>query len=96
MTKHADITWEENTFVLSGELTFLNVMSVYEKSLPLFASVPSIPLDCANLQSSDSSGLALILEWKKWALQYGKSFQVSHFPENLLSIAKAAGLEELL
>lgn len=79
-----------------GDLTFASVMSVYEKSLPLFASRKDIHIDGSEIRSSDSAGLALILELKKHALNYNKTFEVSNLPTSLLSIAKAADLTGLV
>lgn len=96
MTKQADIMWDNGCFYLVGELAFSNVMSVYEKSLPLFASRKDICIDGSKIQSSDSAGLALILELKKYALNQQKTFKVANLPDNLMSIAKAAALTGLI
>lgn len=96
MTKQADITWDNDRFYLIGDFDFNNAMSIYEKSLSLFGSVKDIHIDGCKIQSSDSVGLALILELKKYALNGGKNFQVTNLPESLISIAKAAGLTDLV
>lgn len=98
MHKHADITFEnENkTFFVSGNLTFFNVMSVYEKSLLHLKETSFLHFDFSKLQSSDSAGLALIIEWMKLANESHKDIQFSHLPQNILTIAKAAGLHHLI
>lgn len=95
MLKQAGITLENNIFFISGDLDFFNVMSVYQTSLPLLEKPSVLHFDFSRLHSSDSAGLALIIEWMKWADTHRKSIQISHFPNNLLSIAKAAGLDQL-
>lgn len=93
MSKIADITLRDKTFFISGELNFANVMSVYEKSLPLIQQCPELNFDLAQLRSSDSSGLALFAEWIKLSKQQKKSIRFEHFSDSMLSVAKAAGMD---
>lgn len=96
MQKNADITFKENTFVLTGDLDFANVMSVYRSSLPAMIKNKELHFDFSQLKSSDSSGLALIIEWIKFATANHKSIRFSHLSKDLMSIAKAAGLDKLI
>jgi phospholipid transport system transporter-binding protein len=96
MQKIADITFQDNRFLLSGELDFFNVMSVYQKSLqPLNKSQEWI-FDFSQLKSSDSAGLALIIEWIKLAKEASKPVQFKYLSEDILSLAKAAGVDVML
>lgn len=93
--KIADITLRDKTFFISGDLNFTNVMSVYEKSLPLISQSPELIFDFTQLKSSDSSGLALFAEWVKLSKFQNKSIQFMHLSAELLSVAKAAGIESM-
>lgn len=93
MSKISDITLRNKTLFISGDLTFANVMSVYEKSLPLIQQCPELIFDLAHLQSSDSSGLALLAEWIKFSKQQKKSIRFLHLSDAMLSVAKAAGID---
>ena len=94
MQKKANIIFRDQQFFILGDLHFSNVMSLYEKSLIDF-NHHELVINFSELNSTDSSGLALIIEWLKFAKQKNKRIQFSHFPEQLLLIAKAAGIEEM-
>lgn len=94
--KQADIIFQENKFLISGELNFANVMAVYKKSLPQINKSTALEFDFSALKSSDSAGLALIIEWIKFAKANNKSIRFAHLSRDLLSIARAAGLGSLI
>ncbi len=94
--KTVDITYQDNTLKVSGTLSFSNVMSVYEKSLPYLTEQSKWIFDFSAVVSSDSAGLALMFEWIKLANIRQQSFQFLHVSQDLLSLAKAAGLLPLL
>jgi phospholipid transport system transporter-binding protein len=94
--KNADITFQDNQFLVTGDLNFSNVMSIYQKSLLQLAKRPEFNFDFSSLQSSDSSGLALMIEWIKLAKQRNKPIVIKHLSPDLLSIAKAAGLDKII
>ena len=96
MQKYADIIFNDNIFFIQGDLDFFNVMSVYEKSLPRVMASPLLQFDFSQLKSSDSSGLALIIEWIKLARQHNKKIHFLHLSKELMSIANAAGLDKLI
>lgn len=95
MQKHAEIIFRDKQFFVLGELHMSNVMSLYDKSLIDF-NEQVLTINFSELQASDSSGLALIIEWLKFAKQKNKRIKFLHFPEQLNLIAKAAGLEVML
>lgn len=95
-TQQADIIFHHEIFYLTGNLHFSNVMSVLEKSLSSFKKLPALVFDFSRLEASDSSGLALILEWIKLAKQYNKSIQFISLPKDLMEIAKAASLDKII
>lgn len=96
MQKQADIQLQDNQFLLTGELSFFNVMAVYEKSLLLLNQHPEFHFDFSKLISSDSSALALIIEWVKFAKIQNKKIHFHFLPEKLLSIARVSKLENLI
>lgn len=99
MQKHADITFNEHCFVLTGDICFANVMSLYAKSIPFIKEDlkrgGKIQFDFSQVHDSDSSGLALIIEWLRLADHDHTRFQFKSIPAGLLSIAKAARLESI-
>lgn len=96
MTKQADITFQNNIFSLSGELDFSNVMSVYQKSMPYLNACNEFIVDFSKLKDSNSSGLALIIEWIKFSKQCNKLIHFKSISSELMSIARVAGLEHII
>jgi phospholipid transport system transporter-binding protein len=93
MQKTADITIQDNQFLISGDLNFTNVMSVYKKSLQQSQQCPELTFNFSQLKSSDSAGLALIIEWIKLAKQLNKPVRFTHLSADIMSLAKAAGID---
>lgn len=81
---------------ITGDIDFTNVMSLYAESLRLISDKPCYAFDFSAVTSSNSAGLALIIEWLRLARLHKTKAQFSNIPHNLLSIAKAAGLDTLL
>lgn len=93
---HADVTFTQNEFVLTGNLDFSNVVAVYKKALPQFKSASSLVFNFADLKTSNSAGLALMIEWMKRAKAANKPLEFRNVSPGLQSIAKAAGLDLIL
>lgn len=91
----AEIHFQDNRFLIRGDLNFRNIMSVYNQSLPQLQQCPELIFDFSQLKSSDSSGLALIMEWIKLCKRMKKPVKFINLPEEMVSIAKAAGMDEL-
>ncbi len=94
--KIADITFDHQVCQVSGELDFSNVMSLYRKSLPQLEAREKLVFDFSQVKTSDSAGLALIIEWIKFAAVHNKSIQFNHVSSDMMSIAKAAGLDHFI
>jgi phospholipid transport system transporter-binding protein len=96
MKKLSDITFEDGQFLISGDLGFFNILSIYNKSLEPSRNCPELIFDFSQLKSSDSAGLALIVEWIKLAKHLNKPIRFTHLSEDIMSLAKAAGMDGML
>lgn len=96
MQKLAEIIFNDDVFKIKGDINFANVMSLCQQSLAHFNHRPILSFDFSEVKSSDSSGLALVIEWVKLGKKNNKQIRLMHVPEDLMSIAKAAGLDRLL
>lgn len=95
--KQADLMCKDNNAFLAGEINFSNVMSLRQKSLAQFNHhAPELFFDLSKVKSSDSSGLALMIEWIKLGNARHKKVKFLQVPKELLSIAKVSGLEDLI
>lgn len=93
---NADVTFEHNEFVLTGNLDFSNVTRVYQKALAHFSAAPILVFNFADLKTSNSAGIALMVEWLRAAKAANKRVEFRNLSPGLQSIAKAAGLDKLL
>ena len=86
---------ENNTWVLSGSLTFENISKVIDKAKD-FSWQHSVNLDLSGVGDVDTSLLALIFHWKRLAKVNKKNDFISAAPENLIKLARLYGAEELI
>ena len=94
--KHASIHCHDSKLVISGDLCFSTVTKVWRASLSLLVKQPHWLFDFSQVKSCNSAALALVLEWLKYAKRENKTIQLLHLPQQLLSIAKVAGVEQIL
>lgn len=94
--KQANLTLKDNVFFVAGDIDFSNVMSLRQKSLAQFNHQSELAFDFSQVKSSDSSGLALVIEWIKLSKDSNKKIKLMHIPEDLMLIAKASDLDSLI
>ena len=92
----ATIRFVENKCLLAGHLNFANVMSIYADSLAFLGTHDNIEFDFTQVTSSDSAGLALIVEWIKWAHQQNKKIRLTNISGELMSLARASSLDKMI
>lgn len=92
----AAISFENDIISVEGDLNFTSVNHVWKNSLPLLDQCPRLVFDLSRVTSANSAGLALLLEWMRYAKSRNKAIQFDHLPDQLLSIAKVSGIIEML
>jgi phospholipid transport system transporter-binding protein len=90
------IEYQQSSIVIIGELNFTTVVSLWNESLPKLAAYPSLHFDLAKVSTKGSGGVALILEWIKYAKRHNKPINFSNVPANLLSILSVSGISNML
>lgn len=93
--KKADITIDNQHIFVKGDIDFTNVMSVYQQSMRKLKPLKQWHFDFSALKSSNSAGLALMVEWMKVARQQNKEIKFKNLSSDLNAIANLAGLTEL-
>ena len=60
---------EPGRFSVSGDLTFASVPMIWEKARKVLLDVyeENVEIDIGSAQNFDSSGLALLVAWSRWA-----------------------------
>jgi phospholipid transport system transporter-binding protein len=83
-------------FLLDGELNFDTVPSVWLRSLELFADTADLAVDLGGVTRSDSAGLALLIEWLRFARQQHKPIRFQNLPGQMRALIEVSGLEQVL
>ncbi|RLK46884.1 phospholipid transport system transporter-binding protein [Alkalispirillum mobile] len=83
-------------FCLSGDLSFDTVPGLWAQAERLFRDAERVELDLGAVGRTDSAGLALLVALARRARQRGRSIRYTHFPEQLLAMARLSGLAGLL
>jgi phospholipid transport system transporter-binding protein len=96
MGQPSTITEQNGTLLVSGDLTFVTVMQLWNASLSLLAQQSKLELDLSQVATSDSAGVALMIEWVKYAKQAKKLIRFQHIPAQLASIIAISGIKKLL
>jgi len=83
-------------FRLSGHLGFDSAAHALTESHKLFAEHKKIQVDLAGVDSTDSAGLALLVEWTGWARREKRKLTFTHVPKQAMALAKISEVDELL
>ena len=82
---------------INGELTFNSTPDLYRELESRFKSTGQIiDIDLQKVDRTDSSGLALLLEWQAMANLNNRKLRISNSPSNLLMLAKLCEADMLL
>lgn len=96
MPHHARVVREQNELKVLGDLDFHNVMVVVEQGSQFIVNQQQSVFNFSELKTSNSAGLALIIEWIKISHQLKRRVQFTGISQKLMAIAQAAGLERLI
>jgi phospholipid transport system transporter-binding protein len=88
---------DDDSYLISGELNMQTVPNLLQQVEPILArSQGEVCLDLQGVSRSDSAGLALLVEWLRFARERDRKLSFRNLPEQLRDIARVSGLEELL
>lgn len=88
-------TRDAAAWTVEGELTFVTVPALQSRTMAQFDAPPAA-LDLAGVESIDSAGIALIVEWARRARAAGGSMRLVNVPAGMLALSKTTGLTRLL
>lgn len=78
----------DGSYTVKGDLTFVTLDQQSAQSLKFLAYEQSICIDFAQVNSADSAGLALVIEWIKRSELLGINLVFKNTPQQLLALAK--------
>ncbi len=81
---------------VAGPLHFTTVTHLLPPGIDAIDAGRAAVIDLAGVTSSDSSGLALLIEWLSVAKAASRVLRYENIPTQLLQLAKLSEVEELL
>jgi len=81
---------------VNGVLHFTTVATLLRLGSEAIANGRAAVIDLSGVKDSDSSGLALLIEWLSIARAEGKSLRYENIPTQLHQLARLSDVEELL
>jgi len=80
-------------FSVDSDLTFQSIDGYASKSFSFLRVGKEVTIDLAKVANADSAGLALMVEWIKYARSQRMQIHFKDIPEQLLALAKLSGLD---
>lgn len=97
MSSRAEVTLTGgNTISVEGCLDVDTVAACRSSGSKLMADLDSVVIDLANVEVSGSAVIALLIAWQRRAASLGIDIQIRNPPDNLIDIAEACGVAEIL
>ena len=96
MSEYELVDLGDGRFELRGDVSFQTAEDILRSSEKLFAGMASIDVNLSAVEQTDSSGLALLLEWISRAAGAKTEIRFSNIPEKIQAIAVTADISELL
>ena len=89
---------EQGVLSISGALTASSASALLPQGRRAIASLGAdrAVLDLAEVSASDSSGLALVVDWLRTARERKLTLSVRNMPSQMAALAAVSGLQSLL
>ena len=94
MSKLTIIDQGEGQFVIDGDLTFATIDKETVKSLAFLTTAKEITIDLRRVPCTDSAGLALMIEWIRYARTKKTQLRFKKIPKQLLNLAQLSGFDK--
>jgi phospholipid transport system transporter-binding protein len=85
-----------STRTVVGALTFETVPGLYQTSASWFEGAGDLVLDLAQVERTDSAGLALLIEWLRRAQATNRSLRFANIPAQVQTLIRINGLQDAL
>lgn len=89
------IAIEDGRLVVRGRLTIATVPALFESGLQHLTS-EDLLVDFSLVEAVDSAAVSMLLGWTRAAQRSKRTLRVTGLPDDLLSLARLYGVDELL
>lgn len=79
--------------VVDGDMTFSSIDKKISSAFDFLTRTKQVTVDLGGVGNADSAGLALLIEWIKYARSKRVQLQIRNVPNQILNLAKLSGLE---
>jgi phospholipid transport system transporter-binding protein len=84
------------TQAVTGALTFETVPDLYQNSSSWFEGTGELVFDLAQVERTDSAGLALLIEWLRRAQAANRTLRFANIPTQVQTLIRINGLQDAL
>ena len=93
--QNCNIVIHENNLYLEGMINFDNAKGIMLLGCQTIANLEVININLRDLKASDSSGLAVISAWVRYAESHKKNIKIHEMPKFLSDLGKVSGLDQM-
>lgn len=93
MAKLSVIEQSPGHFSVEGDLTFATIDKQSLQSFKFLKGIDCICIDLAKVGTTDSAGLALMIEWIKQSRMIRAKLRFKNLPEQLMALTKLSGFD---
>lgn len=86
----------EGRYRVSGELGFETVPDIWRQSRAALDAAADPVIDLGGVTQVDSAGLALVIEWMRWARSNGRKLSFVAIPDGLMALARISEVDKFL
>jgi phospholipid transport system transporter-binding protein len=90
------IRYEQGSAYVEGPLAFDTVMALLPQGFNLLMQHTCVTFDFSNVLQADSAGLALIMEWWRFAKKHAAEVRFANVPEALKALIAVTNLDQAL
>lgn len=97
MTRTALVNGADGRWRVTGRLELDTVGELWAQGMERFAvEGGACEIDLAEVERTDSAGVALLIDWTRQARGRGGRLRLCHVPEQMLAIVRASGAGSVL
>lgn len=93
--QNCNIVINKNDLYLEGTINFDNSKKIMLLGCQFIDTLDSVNINLQNLKASDSSGLAVISAWFRYANIHKKNIVIKEMPKFLFDLSRLSGLEKI-
>jgi phospholipid transport system transporter-binding protein len=79
--------------IVDGDMTFSSIEKKISSAFDFLTRTKQVTVDLSGVGNADSAGLALLIEWIKYARSKRVQLRIKNVPNQILNLAKLSGLE---